>query len=723
MKTFIKENKILLLIIVVAIIAAVSVLIGRFNVESKNKVYDIVLDYSEIEEMANQSEHDVAWWFNQFKDMGITKVGLSEENLITLTENKDVKVSAEIMYKIMQEADWEKNYPSNLIEKMKDHGYDKDDVLIEAASKQDYDFLLNAITSRFSSEKYYYEANENGGYIVLDGTPKETLYKQKYKLVNSKKKESAEINEIYSSRLFYLNFGMLQSKVDILNKTGMEIIPRTASYKGWNDTKYANAVINDYNKLNLKYPYMIVGGEAVIGNDDGNDIARKYIEDNNIKIGLIENTTQRQNILQYGVEDIVRYNNNYNAVRIFTVWDYIQNRYKYYGYEGAEEIENTLFRAIVERNIRVIYFKPIKEYKDQQVYVTDVNEYKTMFSNLEKRLKQHNIHFGQASVMHNYHVNLLAELIMALGCIAAFILLIQRILPVGRKVKLVLFLLGILFVIGIVLFMPSYLKLLCSFAAAVIFPCLAVSFISKQSKLFEDTLNKDEKITKIIPLAISVLIIGVIISLLGSIMTAAPISSINYMLEIDIFRGVKLAQLLPIAFFIIVYLAYFGFKGEKKSLCKLEFNDIKDILNTNIKIWMILLGVIIIGVGWYYIDRTGHESSVEVSNLEMIFRNALEDHLLARPRNKEFLFAFPAVMMFVYTSVRGFKLWPFIFGLSSVIGMTCVVNTFMHIRTPLYLGFVRTGYSLSFGIIAGVLAIIVFELIYKLYKKIERLIV
>ena len=135
---------------------------------------------------------------------------------------------------------------------------------------------------------------------------------------------------------------------------------------------------------------------------------------------------------------------------------------------------------------------------------------------------------------------------------------------------------------------------------------------------------------------------------------------------------------------------------------------------------MVLLGIVLLGVGYYYIERTGHDSAVEVSSFEMIFRNALEDILIARPRNKEFLCAFPAVMMLVYTSIRKFKLWPILFGLASVIGMTSVVNTFMHIRTPLYLGFYRTGYALVFGIVIGIIGIAVFEIGHMLYKKLER---
>jgi hypothetical protein len=289
----------------------------------------------------------------------------------------------------------------------------------------------------------------------------------------------------------YLNLGMLPSKVQTVKNAGMEIIPRTASYKGWNGKTYAEAVIASYKKLGIKPEYMIAGGEGVIGDDDGVDTVEKYLVDNHIKIGLIENTTQRQNILQYGVDSIVK-STNYNAVRIFSVWDYIQNRYQYYGYSGAQEIENTLFRAVVERNIRLIYFKPIKEYKDQHVYVTDLADYKAMFSNLEKRLKEQGITFGKATVMAPYKVSLWEKLTMALGCVAAAILLLRAIVPIGRKLKAGLFALGAIGVAGAYAVMPGYAELITSFAAAVIFPCLAILLIVRQSKEFADTLDKTE---------------------------------------------------------------------------------------------------------------------------------------------------------------------------------------------------------------------------------------
>ncbi|WP_206459544.1 DUF5693 family protein [Anaerovorax sp. IOR16] len=718
MRTFLKENRILLFFVAIGLLAAIVALGGRMQTEAKNKNYDVVLDYQEIENMAAQSDENLDWWFAQFQEMGINKVGVLEESLNTIMEYTQMPVSANVMYQITKDASWKNEYPQSFIAEMEARGYDDYDVLVESNSKDSFLFITKAFEMRWDKKRYLIQETENGGYIWIDGTAKDALYSEKYKNMDSARKGFSEQDEVVSSRIMYLSLGLLPERLQRLEEEGLEVIPRTASYKGWNDTRYAKAVLEGYQKLKKVPTYMIVAGEAAIGSDDGTDLLTNYIKDTGVAISLIENTTQLQNILQAGLDEVV-WKSGYQAVRVFSVWDYIQNRYQYYGYEGAKEIENTLFRAITERNIRVIYYKPIREFKDYHVYVTDIDEYKTMFENLNTRLQRHGIEIGQASVMDVYSVRRLLKVLIGFGCAAAAILLLGSFLPIKRKLSLALFTLGAIGVLGAYVVMPTLAQLLSSFAAAVVFPCLAVVYLIRKGKGYADLQNETVRIDKIIGLSALSLAIGVLISLAGGMMTAAPLSEINFMMEIDIFRGVKAAQLLPLAFFIVAYLAYFGFGKKKTVVGRLEFHDIKDMMTTNIQVWMVALGVLMAGVGAYYIIRTGHDTAVQPSTLEMLFRNELEDLLLARPRNKEFLFAFPAVMMLIYSCFRKFKLWTVLFGVCSVIGMTSVVNTFMHIRTPLYLGFARTAYSLCFGVIIGIVGIALFEVFYRLYKKAE----
>ena len=703
--------------ILAALIVAFSIIGGRAIIESSNKSYDVVLDYNELVAMAGQSDHDVSWWLNEFRNkMGITKVGLSEENIISMMDDVKIPVSGKLMGEITKQANWRDQYPAELVAALDSKGFDAYDVLVELDNKETSDFVLNALNERLQPDKYFFVKSGDRGFAVINGTADITLYTEKYKEMNSKNVGFMENVDYDSSKIMYISLGFLPEQVKLIQDAGMEIVPRTSSYNGWNDKKFANAVIAGYKKYNIDPKYIIVGGEAVIGYDDGVGTAEEYLNKNHVAIGLIENTNQLQNIMQFGVEDIAKAN-NYNTVRVFSVWNYIQNRYQYYGYPGAEEIENTLFRAVTERNIRVIYFKPIMEFKDLHTYVTDPAVYEQMFGSLNTRLSKHNLSLGDATVMANQQVGGLLKLILGFGAILSGILLVDAFLPINRKIKIWLTAIGFLGVAGVYMLLPNWLDIITSFSSAVIFGCLAVTLYTKFSKDFSDRLDKDTKLSKIIILAIITLVFSVGLAFIGGLFTAAPISSVNYMLEINSFRGVKAAQLLPIAYFAIAYLAYFGFGHRKEKPGKLEFLDIKDMINTNIKIWMVLFAAVIGAVGVYYITRTGNDSPIQVSSFEMLFRNKLEDILVARPRTKEFLFAFPAIMMMVYASIRKFKLWTIIFGLSGVLGVTSVANTFMHIRTPLYLGFYRTGYSLLFGIIVGVAAIVIFEAIYKIYLK------
>jgi hypothetical protein len=295
--------------------------------------------------------------------------------------------------------------------------------------------------------------------------------------------------------------------------------------------------------------------------------------------------------------------------------------------------------------------------------------------------------------------------------------LLKTIIPINRKLEFGLLGISIFGVVGVYLWNQDLAALVTSFSLAVIFPCIATIYMLKQSKDYSINLDKNIGIIQILVKASVLLIVSVIIVLIGGIMTAAPISEIRYMLEMDIFRGVKAAQLIPIAFFPLAYLAYYGFGAMKTKPGKLEMSDLKDMMNSSIKIWMVVIGMLGVAVGAYYILRTGHDSTLMPSTFEMLMRNNLEADLIARPRTKEFLFAFPAIMLLVYTSIRKFDIWPIIFGVASVIGLTSVVNTFMHIRTPIYLGLARTGYSLLFGLIVGIIGILVFEGIYTLLKK------
>lgn len=715
MRHYLKANRILLILLAVTVLVSAVVIGQRWQVESENKTYDVVLDYNELELLAEQSENDVSWWLEQFRDMGITRVGLTEESLTSLMESSPMAVTATMMDTVMRDASWEDAYPADFIDRIHTAGYDRFDVLVEVSGEEAVRFVTNGITSRLHEEDVILFSTGEEAFFLLNGTVNDTLYHSDYTYVDTLKKGFAERSDIISSRLMYLSLGLMPEKVETIQRAGMEIIPRTIAYNGHNDTRFAEAVVAGYESFGIVPSYIISGGEAVIGYDDG-DFALNYILDNDIIIGLIETNVQRENIMQSGSKEVA-VGTDYNAVRVFSVWNYIQYRYGYYGYEGAEEIENTFFRTIVERNIRVIYFKPIKYTDNHFAYVTDVEVYRDMFQGLDERLAEHGFSMGRASVMENYQISPFAMLVLGLGAGLGGALLPGTFLPMKKKWTLLLAGLVSLGVAGAWAVLPNTFRLLASFSSSVVFACLAAAFFLKAAKETAGKPEENASLLRILPRCIAILLVAVLISLAGGMMTAAPLSSTDFMLELGIFRGVKLAQLAPLAFFCLLFVSYYGLFRKEREENTLLLSDITTALRWNIPVWsLVILGVVALA-GYYYLARTGHESSVGVSTMELLFRNTLEEALLARPRTKEFLIAFPGVMLAVYCAVRRLPFWTALFGLAGTIGMTSVCNTFMHIRTPLYLGVVRTGYAVLFGIVVGAVMIAGFELLYRIWNR------
>ena len=592
---------------------------------------------------------------------------------------------------------------------------DRFDVLVEAEGKEAVDFVVPALRERFPAESFFCYQEGDSAYILMDGTAGDALYGGKGAYTNTKNKGFVEREDLLSSKLMYVSLGLLPEKVEAIQAAGMAIVPRTLCYAGHNDTRYAQASVAGYEKHGITPAYIIAGGEALLGYDEGGDFVRDYMERTGASLGMIETNVQRENIKQTGVEETAQAT-GCNAVRVFSMWDYVQYRYAYYGYEGAEEVANCIYRAIVERNIRAVYFKMVKATDDLHVYITDPEVYRDLFDSLDQRLAAHGISRGRASVMEDYQVPSLALLAVGLGAGVGGALLPDTFLPMKRKWTLLLTGAAVVCVAGAWKVLPNSFRLLASFASAVVFACLAAAFFLMAAKRTGQKLEQNAGLLKILPRSIAILAIAVAISMAGAMMTAAPLSSTGFMLEMGIFRGVKAAQLLPLAFFCLLFVSYYGLFEKDRKNDHLDPRDIFTALGWTIPMWAVLLMAAVGLAGYYYLARTGHETGVTISDTEMIFRNDLEYLLLARPRTKEFLVAFPGIMLAVYCAVRRLPFWTALFGLAGTIGLTSVCNTFMHIRTPLYLGFVRTAYSLLLGILVGALMIAGFELLLRLYR-------
>ena len=711
------KNKTLFICILIGIIASFILLFNRVNVESKNKSVDFTLDYEEISKLAAQSEEDLSWWFRKFKELKVGSVSLNEETFESLI-NEYNPLEMELIGNIVKDLDWREKQPKELVDYIEEKDVTEYDLVVTTNSESLYDFIHEGLNKRYDRDKFNVLKFEDKYIFILEGKVEDALYTKSISYEGDTNKPYVEKRELSDSKLMRLGLGYDEEKIEKIQDAGLEVNLRPFNYNpSWISEKYIQANFAEYDNYQIQPKYMLFTGMEVLGYPEHTDLVRDYIKDNNIKIGLIESGVQRGHLKQEGLDDLVK-DLDYNAIRVFSIPGYIQERYKHYNYDGAEEIENTLYRAVTERNIRLIYFRPFKY--NSHSYVTNPKDYEDTFHRLEERIGKHGMTLGEGSVMESNDINKIFMMLIGLGILAAGIILMDSIINISRKLKYLGLLIGAIGIIIVNLIAPYTSLKLFALGAAVVFPTLSMVYMSNKLKDYYLEAKVNNNLSKSIIEAIKILLIMVSISLIGGIFVASLLSGTEYLLEMDIFRGVKIAQIIPILLYVLIFIGYFGYKEDKKKdETRIDLKDLKDILIDNIKIIYAIMAALILGIGYIYLARTGHETNVQPSNLEMMTRNFLELKFLARPRNKEFLIAFPAIFLVVYMGMNKRKIEIFILGLLIIIGQTSIVNSFSHLRTPVYISLARTLYGIIIGIVVGILYLVVLKLVVKLFKALK----
>lgn len=696
-----KLKNILVLMVVVSLLFSFGALHERFNIEKGLKEYNYILDLDEMEKLADDSEKSLEYWLGFFKNLGAGYVSLNEETLYSMIEDGK-SLSADVVGDMEKEYEKYSRLPESIKTDIIDGDIDKFDLIVKIYDSETFNFVYNGLKNRYD-EDFYSVYEEENTYVVLDGSYEDMIYSDAIKYLDIDGNGIINVNNPVSSKLLLIGIDYDMDKYSILNNSGLKILLRPVNYSRYSE-RLADNFIDSIDRLNPDQKYVLFYGKEVAGYPAGMGKLSQYFRDNGIFPVMIESGEQREHLVQSGLDSLVQ-SLDYSAIRAFTMWDFIRERIGYYNYTGAEEIENSLYRAITERNIRFIYFKP---YMDGDLnYSADEQLYRDSFASLEERLQAHGIILGDPSDMENTGNSVVDTFMMSLGIIAIGIYLINGLITMRNRTNIVLVAAAIL-LFGLLTYVkPDLAQVAFALLGAVCFSSLAAYVLAREgAKIEKGKLG----IVRCMSKATRILIVCTAIALMGGLYSTSFLSETRFMLEMDIFRGVKISQIIPIVVMIVFYLEII-YKDKDDSVIKVA----KRVMMTDIKIIYVVIGLVLAYVGYIYISRTGHETSVQPSDIEMIARNFLERMLPARPRTKEFLIAFPALYAMVYFLDKGFKILGGIMSVGAVIGLASIVNTFSHIRSPLYLSIVRSGFSLVFGIILGCVALAVMGMAYKIF--------
>jgi hypothetical protein len=190
------------------------------------------------------------------------------------------------------------------------------------------------------------------------------------------------------------------------------------------------------------------------------------------------------------------------------------------------------------------------------------------------------------------------------------------------------------------------------------------------------------------------------VALFGALVVVGVMSSPLAMTEIERFRGVRLILALPplIALLLYCFDRRFGAAASARNLF------VSPVLT-----YQLLAGIAIVALGALMLVRSGNESDVAPSPLELALRHILTHVLSVRPRFKEFLIGFPCMMLLPALLPLHRRAIGWLLALGIGVGVGDVIDTFSHLHTPLEISILRVVNGLIIGGLIGAIAMWVYR--------------
>lgn len=191
------------------------------------------------------------------------------------------------------------------------------------------------------------------------------------------------------------------------------------------------------------------------------------------------------------------------------------------------------------------------------------------------------------------------------------------------------------------------------------------------------------------------------LALAGGTLVAALLAHPRYMLQVEGFRGVKAALLLPP---ILAALAALRFRRPRRA------NGEHVSANGAVlrPAWQAASGwvaaLVAVAILYWIVQRSGNLPAGSVPDWERRLRTLLDQALGVRPRFKEVLLGYPALGLAAAAAVRGRRAWAVAGAVAGTLAGASVVNTFAHLHSPLGVSLLRTFHGLWIGALAALAA-------------------
>ncbi|MFZ5950749.1 MAG: DUF5693 family protein [Candidatus Rifleibacteriota bacterium] len=622
-------------------------LIFRTVAEQKNIYVETVVDFEEMRQLSREEGWKLKDLCSAMKKSGVSSVAISEDTLASLESEGRITV---LSAKEIRKLSLDQGFQHELPVELASPG----GLWIHAEDSALLDRIEQHLSWRLDSSKI----------IRLH---------RNFLLVNKSARGFRE----------RVGLGFSNEYFDLAHAAGLGLVVRVFNYPGLNATDSARIINAIPSPASVSA--LLFAEEEMLGNRGDLKGIIEIFKNRSYRIGWVEFNTQ---------EGIEAYLHGLSGSRPFVRVHSIGRKEIDQNYNADRAVARWI-RAVKDRSMKMLYIRCF--FQDDQRYISDLVQFNLNYiKRIEKGLNEAGfVVAADVSQRLNEPRHIVGYMSAAEKIAIALALLLG--LPLLVKFSFVpdlderwFFAVAILTILGFFATGNETFVGVCGLAGAFSFASLGV--ILAFSSL--------EKIEQKISVVALIKFFGLLVapSIIGGILVAGLYSEIEYLLKFEQFRGIKLAFILPVIWVLIWSLRQYG-------------HGILNVMNQPLTPLMGFLGIAVASAFALYLLRSGNLTIVKPSALEDSFRTFLENTLVARPRNKEFLIGYPAAALFIFFYFRRCMAILPLIAVFVQMGQVSVVNTLCHFHSPLTLSLLRIVNGLWLGL-AVALPTVVFAAIF-----------
>jgi hypothetical protein len=481
-----------------------------------------------------------------------------------------------------------------------------------------------------------------------------------------------------------VGLGLPADRVMLARELALDLVPRLQNDERFKEPQI-DAILRDAVRGHHAHTVIFFGlRNQVLGFPNAIDATARAMKADNVDFGTIETYDVKQD--QAGNQALATLLPD-RTVRVQAIAKAELDKLR------PEDIVQRYDLGVRERNVRVVYLRPFAhQWGNLSIEATNVE----LVRQIAQGIRGAGLQVGPASPFDRF-VARPWEIALASLAVPAIVLLLLAEFEIGDRRWLIAFLAVdvVLVLAGFAIHHDMAVRKALALLGGIVFAVAGFAAIAPAFRA-----PRASSTGAAILDGIRVVAIATAVTLGGALVVVGLLSTPLTMLEIDRFTGVKLVLAVPPLLALALYLCTprWGSRLAPKALAE-----------SPVTVLQLLAGIVLLGAGYVVLARSGNQSEIAPSSLELAVRAHLTTLLQVRPRTKEFLIGVPALMLVSALIPVDRARWGWLLALAIGVGLADFIDTFSHLHTHLAVSVLRLANGVVIGIIVGAIAIVIYR--------------